>query len=348
MSYPSASTTTILPVSGTIRFSQIASLSGNKGASIGTASKPYRLSEFAGQDYDIPNTSKPVRFSNFYGAINYNYNYLLYLNSGLSTGVQDTDLFYYDNSKISQAPYKAKSLGNISRMLKLQTKETPNILTTDTFALKSATLNASWQGILDDSVSLWMQINNQTYSYTSKQLSTQQLTITNATFNSFIQTIETGLDITIAPEIVKSLQDTLVINPFSKTNSDNFYLAKGVNDVIAKLNNYLKTLGGAKLYSIGGQNATSKNFTFSISTYSQTTAPLCYLLGYAYEPRKGQNFASKSITVNLSNYPIQLGYPVNLYMGPGPTTPASGRLWGVGGSMTLSINIVNTPLITVT
>lgn len=351
MSYPSVSTTTILPTSGSLNLTTISALSGIKGASIGAASKPYRLSEFRGQDFDIPSGSNPIKFSNFRGAVSYNYNYSLIVTSGLTTGAEDVNLYYYSNNNIIQNTYKVKPLGEISRMLNLQTKGS-STLSTDTFALKSAIVTASWSGLMDHDVGLWMQINNNTYAHQDKKLSSKTIKLNQPTFQGFIQQVEAGLDITIAPEIVRDLTNKLILNPSASANLANknlFYFATNVDTIVSRLNLYFEQLTGSKTYSIALSYKSNKNeLTLQLATYASTTSPLCYLLGNAHEPKSGVNFASKSITVNLAMYPIQLGTPINFYMGPGPGNPSNGYKWGVNGSIALNITVQNTPLITVT
>jgi len=352
MSYPSVSTTTILPASGALNLTAISSLSGIKGVSVGAATKPYRLSEFRGQDFDIPSGSNPIKFSNFKGAVSYNYNYSLIVNAGLTSGAENINVYYYSNSNIVQNTYKVKPLGEISRMLNLQTKGS-STLSTDTFALKSAIVTASWSGLMDHDVGLWMQINNSTYTHQDKKISSKNITMSQPTFQGFIQQIEAGLDVVIAPEIVQDISNKYVVDPNAITNltkKDTLYFATNVETIVARLNLYFKQLTGVKTYSITAisYQVATKKLTLNLSTYETVASPLCYLVGYAHEPRSGVNYGSVSIQVDLSKYPIQLGAPINFYMGPGPGSPGGGYKWGVGGSIALNITVKNTPLITVT
>ena len=355
MSYPAVSTTTILPTTGSLALTTIASLSGIRQTTpsliIGADTAPFRFSNLRGQDLDIPTGSAPLRFSNFRGAINYNYNYSLYIASGLSTGVQDTDIYYRASNGNYLAPYKAKSLANISKYLTLYTKGA-STNSTYIYALRNAVINATWAGVIDDTVTLWMQINNDSIPTISKTITNQTVSITtNTTVPGFISSVLAGLNIQIAPSIITTLDNQIAVNPFtidtsttiSKSNLLNF--STNVTSILTKLNEYLATIPGAKTYNLSYTSVTKTGVQLTqTASYIAKTTPLCYVLGSASEPSRGQHYVTKSVSVNLALYPITAGSTINFFIGPGPTTPTQGNQWNV----TLLLSVINTPGITYT
>ena len=360
MAYPGETTTAILPITGSLSLSTIGTLSGviisPPGFSPDIA--PYRLSNFRGQDFDIPTGSNPIKFSNLRGAINYKRNYTLYIggNSILVTGSQDVgSLYYRGNGGIHGAPYGAKSLSNISNLLDIKIKGS-STNSADTFALTTGTINASWAGDIDHDVTLWMQINNDTVHVYSKQISSTTIEVSrDIPLTDFITQLTSNLGVAIAPEVVTTLAGEQVLNPFTPVTSifsgiiNIAAFTVNTNNLLTRLKAVLNNLSANTSYEVSLSKTTASKLTFKASTYVKVFAPLCYPVGTASHHVSKNGWATASVAISLYQYPISPGSVIKFYIGPGPGTPASGSLWGLNtGGMMLTLDVVNTPRITYT
>jgi len=349
MGYPNDSTTQILPTTGSLALTEISSLSGNyESGGIGPLTVPYRLSELGGQDTDIPISPNPIRFSQFRGAINYNYNYRLLL-TGLSEGSNYNNtypLFYRSGLNNYQNPYSVVNLSNISRFLTLKTKGS-SVDVSDTFVRRDGKLNCSISGYLDHDVTLWMQINNElriSKIQNNTAVGTVEL-LANPKQNLLDQLL-TGLN-DIAPELVTTLTGTSQLDPFKVTSSTLANILQG-DSIIAALNRAAAdaATGTNALYKFAGtKSLTNTNNAVVVTkvTYEDKLAPLCYSVGSMRHHERKQGWSSASFSVDLSKYPIDSNSEINFYIGEGPGAPRQGHIWG---STSLAIDIINTPTTT--
>jgi len=349
-------TTLILPTSGNIAFSKISALSGITGIeSFGSQPAPYKLSRLRGQDLDIPTgISSPIKFSQLKGAINYNYSYTL-LRSGLGAGDSDTyPLYYYSGGSIQQNSYGVVNLSNISNLFTLKTKgSSTNPI--DTFVRKDAKLICTLHGYLDVDVSLWMQINNQSYiTKVATGTTIEFLDVTKINPGStLLNDLITGIK-QIAPVLVTTLQGDSLLDPFKNV------VSTSTIDYTTAPSNILKALNKAALsnneldptveYSIARQPAVTKylgglqdQLIFKIvkNTYSvSNTAPICYSLGKIHHGDRKQGWARNIFSVDLEKYPIKPDSIIKLFVGAGPGVDRQGHIWG---STTLRVDIINKP-----
>lgn len=344
-------TTLILPTSGNIVFSKISALSGSTGTEkFGPQTAPYKLSRVRGQDYDIPTGStSPIKFSQLKGAINYNYSYTL-LRSGLGAGDSDTyPLYYYNNSGVQQNNYGVVNLSNISSLFTLKTKGS-SINPIDTFVRKDAKLICTLNGYLDVDVSLWMQINNQTYitkvvtGSTVEFLDVRKIKPGSTLLDDVIAGIKQ-----IAPVLVTTLQGDSLLDPFKNV------VSTSTIDYTTAPSNILKALNKAALnineldptaeYSISPAHASEHqrelNFKIVRKTYSVlNTAPVCYSLGKIHHGDRKQGWVANTFSVDLQKYPIKPGSTIKLFVGAGPGVDRQGHIWG---STSLRVDIINKP-----
>jgi len=348
MSYPIATTTGILPVTGSLSLSTIGTLSGIKiSPTIGPDTAPYRLRDFRGQDFDIPTGNDPIKFSSLRGAINYKRNYILFIggNSRLVTKSQDIpDLYYRSPTGILRAPYGAKSLGSISSVLDIKIKGS-STNSADTFALTTGAINASWFGKIGHDVTLWMQINNDTHPIISKALPpsiSESLFERKTKLIDIITSLAASRDITIAPEILSNTLGELKLNPLTQVSNTNIFTQNN-STLLRRLALIFNAYTGVG-YEISIGQSTKAMVSLKVSSYSMSFAPLCYAVGTASHHAGGVGQATATATILLSKYPISPGSVIKFYIGPGPGTSGDGAKWGTNpGGMTLTLNVVNTP-----
>ena len=354
MSYPGATTTDILPVTGSLSLSTIGTLSGIKiSPTIGPDTAPYRLRDFRGQDFDIPTGNDPIKFSSLRGAINYKRNYHLYIarpNDFLTTGNIDTDdLYYRSQTDILRAPYGAKSLGSISSMLDIKIKGS-STNSADTFALtKGGVIVASWEGYINSQVTLWMQINNDTHPIISKAspLSiSESLFVKKTKLADIITSLAASQNITIAPEILKNTLGELKLNPLTPVESTNIF-TQNSGALLRRLALIFNAYTGIG-YEIDIGQSKKTTVLLKVSSYNVGSfAPLCYAVGSV--SASCQKLVSSACTIPLSKYPISSGSIIKFYMGPGPSNAKGGSVWGFQSGknkstkgMFLALGITNT------
>lgn len=343
MGYPNNSTTQILPTTGSLALTEISALSGRyDSGGIGPLTAPYKLSELGGQDTDISIAPNPIRFSQFRGAINYNYNYKLII-TDISFNDNDTyPLFYYTNTDLGENSYSVISLSNISRLLTLKTKGSVAD-DTDTFVRRDSKLNCTITGLIDHEFGLWMQINNEfkeTKIRTNTTVSGLSLQV-NSKSSIFDQLISNVKQ--IAPGLVKTLEGDTTLDYFkTPTSATTNYIAARSNILEALNRAALNTSNANITYNVNYTNTLGSSLRFNIytTTYETRLAPKCYLLGKVTEYSRGINWASASFSVDLSKYPINYGSEIKLFVGAGPAWMYTGYSFS---NTDVVIDIINIP-----
>ena len=325
--------TSFLPTTGAMSLSaHISTLQGlTASGGFGDLVPPLRFGSYYNQDRGMPISGQPIKFSNFRGAVDYQFNYQFDFTANSSYGQTHT-VFYKSNGAIHQNPYSVIALSSISDTLVFQTKgSTTN--TAATVVRGNATLSGTLAGWLDHDVTLWMQFNNEEVDVTTKILGQQFVTLVNPTVNDILRKI-TDFNTIIAPKLVSKRvgvllgQDrTYILDPHINAEISDISFpiqsAGSLNQLVA----YVNTLGTDKVYSANfTKNKNQITIKVKMVTYSATTYPLVYrLAGLAHHDRSQGN-ASTSFSVELGQYPD--GETIKFFMGPGPGTPKSGALWG--------------------
>lgn len=325
--------TGFLPTTGPMALSaHISTLPGlTASGGFGDLVPPLRFGSYYNQDRGMPISGQPIKFSDFRGAVDYQFNYQFDFTANSSYGQTHT-VFYKSNGAIHQNPYSVIALSSISDTLVFQTKgSTTN--TAATVVRGNATLSGTLAGWLDHDVTLWMQFNNEEVDVTRKISGQQFVTLVNPTVNDILRKI-TDFNTIIAPKLVSKRvgvllgQDrTYILDPHinSEISDISFPIqsAGSLNQLVA----YVNTLGTDKVYSANfTKNKNQITIKVKMVTYSATAYPLVYrLAGLAHHDRSQGN-ASTSFSVELGQYPD--GETIKFFMGPGPGTPSSGALWG--------------------
>jgi len=301
----------------------------------GDLAPPLRFGSYYNQDRGMPISGQPIKFSDFRGAVDYQFNYQFDFTANSSYGQTHT-VFYKSNGAIHQNPYSVIALSSISDTLVFQTKgSTTN--TAATVVRGNATLSGTLAGWLDCDVTLWMQFNNEEVDVTRKISGQQFVTLVNPTVNDILRKI-TDFNTIIAPKLVSKRvgvllgQDrTYILDPHinSEISDISFPIqsAGSLNQLVA----YVNTLGTDKVYSANfTKNKNQITIKVKMVTYSATAYPLVYRLAGLHHGDRGQGNASTSFSVELGQYPD--GETIKFFMGPGPGTPRQGALWGNIGS----------------
>ena len=330
----------IVPLSGAIPFTLIDQLTGTLAGVPSQLPPPFRLSKFGGQDITIPVAPNPIKFSDFRGARNYsNYTFLL-TNIGYNSITSTARSIYYrENQHYYGNPYSVVYLGDISTDLVFKTRSA-SVTGTTTVIQPNADITISMSGYLDADVTLWMQINNDEYAYPTTVQSTETITLSNASTADILDALNLRNN-TVAPQIIATNTGDTLPDPFI-TNSTDFNAVQFTTqaNVLTQLTNYANSLPTGTTYtaSIALNENNQTRTTIQRVTYNTTNYPLCYGICRAHHAPRKQGWSGASATINVAQYGVKQGDYLRFYMGPGPSTPRQGHIWG---SFSLTLTVTN-------
>ncbi len=363
--------TYIFPLTGSLSLTTIDQLTGTSGV---PSAQPFKLSTFGGQDFDIPRGTT-LRYSDFYGAINYyknigfrltnvgfsNYDPVANNRVGYTNNSQSTStildnavymVYYRNNGQVYRNPYYCLQFGDINGDLDIKTKHSTNTRTT-TYALINANITFILNGYLDHDVTIYMQVNDEQYTDTVQSNSTST-TLTNKSLTDILADLHLSKS---APQVIAAIggenvpdpflfitdPKVLILNPSLLQNRVAF--TNKSTAILNQLINYANTLSPNLQYTgtlaVDSHNVVS--ITLNQLTYTTANFPLCYSITTVEHHSPGQGNGGITATIKLNNYGVKLGDSVKFYMGAGPGSPTQGYIWG---NFTVNYNINNTPLLT--
>lgn len=336
--------TSFLPTTGSLSLSaNIDILNGLSGLDIIEQPRPIRFSRYYNQDTDIPATG-PLRFSDFRGAVDYQYNYLFQFDVNASKG-QTSTIYWYNNNKIEKNPYKVVALSALGVSFELHTKGTTTD-PTDTVVRTDATLSGNFTGWMGAGVGLWLQINNQTHTLQTRRVLTDTYTLVSPSLNDIVENISKN-DTLIAPKLVKDSRGEFILDPYIDISdapknfsiSKRFAFSQKGELALNQLIKYINSLSSTRTYVANFNNFYKyKRLTIDVYEYESGTFPLTHLLVRAVHSPKGSGYGTGTFNINLAKYLTQGGVSINLFMGPGPTAPVDGHIWGTMKCNMLIIN----------
>ena len=329
--------TSFLPTTGAMSLSaHISTLPGlTASGSFGDLIPPLRFGSYYSQDRAMPIPGQPIKFSNFRGAVDYQFNYQFDFTAKSSYGQTHT-VYYKSNGVTFKNPYSVIALSSISDAFVFQTKgSTTN--TAATVVRGNATLSGTLAGWLDHDVTLWMQINNQVVDVTEKISGQESVKFINPTVNDILLKI-TDFNTIIAPKLVSKRgasglfgygDSTYILDPHINAEISDISFPIQSQGSLNQLVAYVNTLGTDKVYSANfAKNKSQIIINVKVVTYNVVTYPLVYKLAGLAHHERSQGNASTSFSVELGQYPIIYGTAIKFFIGPGPGTPQSGSLWG--------------------
>ena len=333
----------VIPLTGAISLTLIDQLSGDGPGSTVTVPAPFHLSTFGGQDVTIPVAPNPLKYSDFRGAINYdNFSITLTNLSYSSVTSSYRQIHYKQNNHVYANPYSVVFLGDVSPDMVFKTR-TSTVPHTTSFVQQNATIEVSMYGYLDDSVTLWMQISDESHQQVTTIANSTTVTLSSNSLEAVLTELNLNNN-TIAPQLIKTVLGATTPDPFLPNTSNKVAFINQSNTLLSQLANYSNSLSPTTQYTANLiiDKANVAKIIMQKNNYNYTTVPLCYGVCTARHPSRKQGWASASVTFNLSQYPVKQGDYLKFYIGPGPTAPRQGSIWD---SFQLTTTVTNPPRI---
>ena len=279
-----------------------------------TEHAPVKLSEYYHQDYDVPLSGNPVRFSNFLGAVNYWQNTLLSVYS-VPLNYNKTISYYGPGNRVANYTGKSTYLGDINGDTIIRAKHSDSSFATNSAGHVSSTY-AMLNGILVSSkiantttpTQIFLQKNGANTSATSTTYTETTISVNGKTYAQVFASLGLG---SIAPQTILNELGLSVLDPFTfATSQAYFYFGFNTQSVLNRLVELSNQTNPSIQYAINDLriNNFTKTASFGISkrTYTSGASPLCYKIDYT----------GLSVTTSLSALTnIAFGDVFKVYLG---------------------------------